>query len=85
MTPVQRSMPRNVQDKSYERVPMTCDETRAVLDVARREIMEQLDIELHDEVIVDIILSRAFINIRDSVAHKFRDDHMRLINEFKAK
>ena len=80
MTPFQRTFPKEVQREAYQRLPMTCDKVREILDQAQEAIMFDLDIDEADTASVDAILSQVFMQIRDEVTQKFRDEQMELLN-----
>jgi hypothetical protein len=47
--------------------------------------MRELEVDPADNAIVDDILSRVFMRVRDEVTQKFRTEQMRLINEMVQK
>lgn len=81
LTPQQRLMPRSVRRVGYRRLPETCDQVRAILNEAQAEIMEQLEVPKYDLAIVDDILSRAFLRIRDGVTQRFRTEQLVLLRK----
>ena len=81
LPPYQRSRPKLVRSEAYERLPMTCDSVRLILDDAKSEIMADLEVDPADDPIVDAAISRAFCRIRDEVTQRFRDEQMRLLSE----
>jgi hypothetical protein len=85
MTPEQQAFEKSVQRAAYERLPETCDQVRSILDDAQNELMRELEVDPADNAIVDDILSRVFMRVRDEVTQKFRTEQMRLINEMVQK
>lgn len=82
LTPFQLSMPKAVQKQAYERLPMTCDKVRAILDEAKAQLMADLEIDPAEDATVDAAISFAFCRIRDEVTQPFRDEQMELLNNF---
>ncbi len=81
LTPYQRSLPKPIRKEAYDRLPMTCDAVRAILDDAKAELMADLAVDPADDPIVDVAISRAFCRIRAEVTQPFRDEQMRLLSE----
>lgn len=79
LTPEQQAMPSIVKRKAYERVPMTCEAVRGILDDAGRGIMADLEIPLEEFAAVDHHISQAFLRVRDEVTQMFRTEQMRLL------
>ena len=79
MTPEQRAMPSQVKQAAYKRFPRTCDQVRAILDEAMRNIMADYEIKAEDNVLIDQAISRAFLRIRDEVTQPFRTEQMKLL------
>ena len=78
----QRSMPKSVRREAYGRLPETCNLLRSILTEAQGEILSEYDIDPAENVALDLILSRAFLRIRDEVTQRFRDEQMKLLNEY---
>jgi len=76
-------MPRAVRRAAYRRVPETCDTVRAVLDKMADEICTLArTCDLADPAehpAVDAIVSRAFVEIRDTATLLLRRDQMRAL------
>ena len=81
MTPIQRNMPKAVQRQAYERLPMTCETVRTILDEAKAQLMADLEIDPADDATVDAAISYAFCRIRDEVTQPFRDEQMTLLRD----
>jgi|GEM_PF-3728649 len=80
LTPLQRSMSKEIRREAYRRIPMSCDRVRQILDEAKWSII--LDVEVldaADEAVVDAAISQAFLKLRDEVMHPFRDEQMGLL------
>ena len=81
LTPYQRSLPKAVRREAYKRLPETCDAVRLILDEAKQQLMDDLEVDPAEEATVDAAVSYAFCRIRDEVTQRFRDEQMRLIHE----
>jgi len=82
MTPEQREMPKHVQRQAYQRIPMTCDKVREILDEVQQNLMNDLEIDPADLAIVDAAMSHAFQRVRDEVTQPFRIEQMKLLKNY---
>tara|TARA_Y100000034_G_C6562603_1_gene243514 strand:- start:24 stop:251 length:228 start_codon:yes stop_codon:yes gene_type:complete len=74
-------MPKAIRQQAYQRLPMTCDAVRAILDEAKDQLMLDLEIDPADVAIVDAVMSHAFCRVRDEVTQRFRDEQMKLLQD----
>lgn len=81
LTPEQRAIPPQARKRAYERIPMTCEKLRGILDQVKAKIMESFDIPPEEDADIDATISWAFLQIRDEITQPFRTEQMKLVWE----
>ena len=79
LTPDQLAIPVATRRVAYDRLPMTCETVREILDEAAGKIINEFQIPNEEYAFVDAAISQAFLRIRDEVTQPFRTEQMRLL------
>lgn len=81
LSPLQTTMPKDIRQHAFKRLPETCEQVRHILWEAQDEIQRFYGIPAEDIMSLDHIMCRAFQRLRDEVTHRFRDEQMLLLKE----
>lgn len=80
LTPEQRAFPKSVKRQAYQRFPESCNQVRAILNDAMKQIMAECGIDPAEEATIDSVISQTFQRIRDEVTQPFRTEQMKLLH-----
>lgn len=83
LTPDQRLIRKSTRAHAYQRIPMSCDLVRSILDEMGSQIARDCGIPDSDAAIIDAAVSQAFQRVRDEVTQPFRTEQMKLLEHYE--